>query len=94
MPTTAALGQNFPNPFNPRTTIRFSTARSGPVKLQVYDVRGRLVRTLVDESRPAGPYSEVWDGRDSRGAGSAAGIYFYRLEAGGQVLQEKMTLLK
>ena len=94
VPAPVVLGQNFPNPFNPRTTIRFSTSRSGPVKLQVYDLRGRLVRTLVDESRPSGPYSEVWDGRDSRGAGSAAGIYFYRLEAGGQVLQEKMTLLK
>jgi photosystem II stability/assembly factor-like uncharacterized protein len=94
VPSPVALDQNYPNPFNPRTTIRFSTARAGAVKLQVYDLRGRLVRTLVDESRPAGPYSEVWDGRDNRGSGAAAGIYFYRLETGGQVLQQKMTLLK
>ena len=94
LPRPLALGQNYPNPFNPRTTIAFELDRAGPVKLQVYDARGRLVRTLADEQREAGAHSVSWDGRDDRGQGSAAGVYLYRLEAGGETLQRKMTLIK
>ena len=94
VPGAMALGQNYPNPFNPRTTISFNLPKDGRVKLQVYDLRGRLVRTLVDGLRPAGGQNVVWDGTDNRGSGAAAGIYFYRLEAGGVTMQEKMTLLK
>ncbi len=94
LPTPLALRQNFPNPFNPSTTIAFALERSGPVKLQVYDARGRLVRTLVDEAREAGAHSVAWDGRDNGGRSSAAGVYLYRLDAGSSSLQRKMTLLK
>lgn len=94
LPMAAALRQNFPNPFNPTTSIAFNLERSGPVKLQVFDARGRLVRTLVDEARQAGPHAVDWDGRDGRGRTAAAGVYLYQLEAGGEKLQRKMTLLK
>ena len=89
-----ALDQNVPNPFNPTTTIGFSLPRTGPVKLQVFDVRGRLVRTLLDEARSAGTYEVKWDGRDEGGRRAASGVYLYRLDAVGQVLQNKMTLVK
>ena len=89
-----ALGQNVPNPFNPATTIAFSLPRSGPVRLQVFDVRGRLVRTLLDETRDAGAHRVVWDGTDDQGVQAASGIYLYRMAADGQVLQNKMTLVK
>lgn len=89
-----ALDQNAPNPFNPNTTIAFSLPRQGAVTLQVFDVRGRLVRTLVDESRGAGEHRVVWDGTDDGGRAAASGVYLYRLNADGQVLQNKMTLVK
>jgi hypothetical protein len=94
LPGPVALEQNYPNPFNPSTSIAFSLDRAGPVKLRIYDTRGRLVRTLVDEPREAGPHRVTWDGRDDRDRGTAAGVYFYRMDAGGQVLQRKMTLIK
>ncbi len=88
------LGQNYPNPFNPSTTIAFSLPQSGHVKLQVFDLRGRLVRTLLDETRPQGRQAVDWDGRDQRGSGVASGMYFYRLDAGKQTQQRRMMLLK
>ena len=94
LPMVRALEQNYPNPFNPKTTIAFSLDRSGPVKLQVFDVKGRLVRTLVDEMRSAGPYRVDWDGKDNSGRPAAAGLYMYRLASGDVVQQKKMTLLK
>ena len=75
-------------------TIAFNLSGSGPVKLQVFDARGRLVRTLVDESRPAGPHRVSWDGKDNGGRSAAAGVYMYRLSAGEFTQQRKMTLLK
>ncbi|MEN8008184.1 MAG: FlgD immunoglobulin-like domain containing protein [Candidatus Krumholzibacteriota bacterium] len=94
LPAVRALEQNYPNPFNPKTTIAFTLDRSGQVKLQVYDVQGHLVRTLVDGTRTAGQYRVDWDGRDNAGRAAAAGIYMYRMESGGQVHQRKMTLIK
>ena len=93
-PRLVALAQNYPNPFNPSTTISFNLPRSGQVKLQVYDARGHLVRTLVDGRAAAGPHTEVWDGRDNSGRQSASGVYMYRLTAGELVQQKKMTLVK
>jgi len=94
LPAAMALDQNYPNPFNPKTTIAFNLDRTGPVKLQVFDVSGRLVRTLVNETRAAGPYRVDWDGKDNAGRAAAAGLYMYRLAAGDFVQQKKMTLLK
>jgi len=69
-----------PNPFNPRVTLRWSQPIAGRIDLAVYDARGRLVRTLVAEDRPAGPETVAWDGRDDAGAGVAAGVYVARLQ--------------
>ena len=93
-PRAVTLGRNYPNPFNPMTNISFSLPADGKVKLEIFDARGRLVRTLLDEMRQAGDHRVVWDGRDGKEHPSAAGVYFYRLTSGATVLQEKMTLIK
>ncbi|RKZ20119.1 hypothetical protein DRQ50_00375 [bacterium] len=86
---------NVPNPFNPRTGIRFELARGGRTRLAVYDLRGMLVRDLLDEELAAGLYRRVWDGRDRHGRTVGSGIYLYRLVTpDGAVRQRKMTLLR
>ncbi len=89
-----SLQQNYPNPFNPSTTIAFETPANGHVRLDVFDVRGQLVRHLVDESMPAGAHSIVWDGRASDGNVARSGVYFCRLEANGRSEARKMVILK
>ena len=89
-----ALAQNTPNPFNPQTEIIFELPQPMAVRLQVFDVRGRLVKTLIDGQRQAGPQSIVWNGRDARGARVASGVYLYQLQSGEQVERRKMTLVK
>ena len=92
-----ALAQNHPNPFNPNTLLSFSVATPGRVTLRIYDLRGRLVRALLDEHLEAGVYNGVhrWDGLDDRGQAVTSGTYFCRLEtADGQALSRKMTLLR
>lgn len=93
-PPATALEQNHPNPFNPTTTISYTLPASGHVALVVYDTAGRLVRTLVNEVRPAGIASVTWDGQRQDGSRAASGVYFYRLETTGQTLTRKMVLLK
>jgi hypothetical protein len=93
-PELFALHQNIPNPFNPTTTIRFDTAREGHVELRIFDVAGRLVRTLVNGELPRARHSFTWDGRDTGGKPVASGMYFYKLEAGDYRETRKMILLK
>jgi DNA-binding beta-propeller fold protein YncE len=93
-PRRFSLEQNVPNPFNPATTIQFEVAEAVHVKLKVYDVAGRLVRTLVDETKKPDSYKTVWDGNDRHGRRVASGVYFYKLEAGSFVKTKKMVLLK
>ncbi len=81
IPETYQLSQNYPNPFNPTTTIRFALPTASTVTLRVYDLLGREVQTLVQENRPAGYHSVVWDGRDRNGIPAASGAYFFRIEA-------------
>jgi hypothetical protein len=88
-PFTATLEQNYPNPFNPRTTIAFTLSKESTVRLDVFDATGRLVATLVDESRGVGRHQLDFDA--SR---LSSGVYFYRLRAGDVVEQKKMVLLK
>ena len=86
---------NYPNPFNPSTTIKYSMPTAGHLKLRIYDVRGQLVKTLVDGVRPAGAgQTVVWDGTDERGSTAASGVYFYEARALGDVRIGKTTLLK
>ena len=94
VPAVLTLKSNFPNPFNPATTIRYGVPREGRVELGVYDVRGRLVARLVDEVKPAGYHAVVWEGRNSDGEGVASGTYLCRVIAGGEVRTEKMLLIK
>jgi subtilisin-like proprotein convertase family protein len=94
LPAVFALRGNYPNPFNPSTTISYDLPRAGHVQLQIYDVAGRLVRTLVDENRAAATHREVWDGRDNRGRGVASGVYYYRVTSGSHTATAKMMLLK
>ncbi len=89
------LRQNAPNPFNPETTIRYDVpAGGGHVTIEIYDVAGRLVRTLVDEPKAEGEKSVEWDGRDGSGNQMATGVYFYRMAAPGVEASRKMLLLK
>jgi hypothetical protein len=88
------LEPNVPNPFNPITTIAFTITRAGSVRLSIYDVAGRRVRSLVDEARPEGHYRAYWDGVDERGARAASGVYFAVLESGGVTAARKLVLLK
>ena len=83
-----------PNPFNPSTKLSFEIAVAGHVRLDVYDLAGRLVATLVDETRGIGRYEEIWNGRDGAGRMLSAGTYLYRLEAGNYVETKRVTLLK
>jgi hypothetical protein len=95
IPSAFALLQNYPNPFNPSTTIGFSVSQSGPVVLDIYDLTGRHVRTLLRGGVAAGNHSVQWDGRDDRGSSVGSGVYFYRLRAGANyVASRKMVLMK
>jgi hypothetical protein len=88
------LQRVWPNPFNPRATILFTTARDGRVALGVFDARGRRVRSLVDGFRPAGTHRVVWDGTDESGCLVAGGVYRLRLDADGAVDARPVVLLK
>jgi hypothetical protein len=81
-PTVFALRQNAPNPFAGTTMIRFDLPKGAQVRLDVFDVRGRLIKTMVNNSLPAGRYSIGWDGRDASGQQVASGVYYYRIQAG------------
>lgn len=88
------LLDNYPNPFNPSTTIRYTLQRRAEVRISVYNILGKKVCTLVDGVKPAGEHSIIWDGKDSDGKEVASGIYLYRLIAGDYVDSRKMVLLR
>ena len=90
----ARLGANYPNPFNPSTNIAFSLTQAGPVKLEVFDARGRLVQTLVDGHLDIDAHVFTWYGRDSAGRQVASGVYLYRLTAPGFQESRRMVLMK
>lgn len=85
---------SYPNPFNPVTRIDYVLARGGQASVRVFDLRGRLVRELVDGFLAAGPGSVVWDGRNRDGQAAASGVYFVQVSSGGQRVDHKMVLLK
>ena len=94
-PAAFALATNYPNPFNPATTIQYALPQPADVQLTVYNVVGQVVRTLVAEHQSAGRYLVAWDATDDSGQSLSAGIYFYRLQAGGEFhAVKKMLLLK
>jgi hypothetical protein len=93
-PSDFVLFQNYPNPFNPTTTVEFLLSRSGQVKIEIYNILGQKVRTLVDENLKAGHKAVDWDGSDDSGQEVASGIYFYRIETAEFSQSKKMLLLK
>ncbi|MEA1996202.1 MAG: cohesin domain-containing protein [Gemmatimonadota bacterium] len=98
LPKAFALSQNAPNPFNPSTTVNYEVAGDGAsathVRINVYNLRGQTVATLVDEFKPAGRYSVQWSGVDNSGRKVSSGIYFYRLQSDKFVQTRKMVILK
>ena len=94
-PAAFSLASNYPNPFNPATTIRYALPQAADVRLTVYNVVGQAVRTLVAEHQSAGRYLVAWDATNDNGHSLSAGIYFYRLQAGDEFhAVKKMLLLK
>ena len=85
---------NYPNPFNPSTTISYNIAVEGMAKLEVYNIKGQLVKTLVKEHKARGKHQAVWDGKDFRGKGVASGVFFVRLSSAGKSSTHKMLLKK
>ncbi len=94
VPSSPLRLQNYPDPFNPLTTLSFSLDREQDVELRIVDVKGRVVRTLNSGRLPAGDHTLVWDGRADDGSAQPAGVYLARLEAGSYTTVEKMALLK
>ncbi len=88
------LRNNYPNPFNPSTTIAFEVAKPGRVTIRIYNIKGQLVNTLVDEHKQAGRHNAVWNGRDNANRGVASGMYFYRMDTPGFNKTKKMLLMK
>ncbi len=92
-PESYGLSQNYPNPFNPTTTINFSLPRSGQTRLDVYDILGKHVTTLLDENMGAGTFRVVWDGNDKNGMKVASGMYIYRIQSGNNFTAVKKMLM-
>ena len=93
-PAAFCAYNNFPNPFNPLTSIKFDLPRAGAVSLRIYDVAGRLVRTLIDQELPAATHTVNWDGTDHAGRRQASGVYYYRLSTVEETATRKMMLVK
>jgi hypothetical protein len=93
-PAAYRLAQNFPNPFNPTTSIRFDMKEKGLMTIKIYNVSGQRVRTLMDSVQDAGSHVITWDGKNSLGADVGSGIYFYKMETKGFSATKKMVLLR
>jgi hypothetical protein len=93
-PSQFHLSQNYPNPFNPVTNFQFTLSKSGHVKIDIFNIVGQRVRTLVDKDMKPGVYVADWDGKDENGNSVSSGIYFYRMQAGEFSNMKKMVLLK
>lgn len=94
IPLITALEGNYPNPFNPETTIAFAVKEASNVRLSIYNIKGQLVRTLVDAKLPAGRHQAVWNGKDEAGRGVSSGIYLYRMQSADYSKTLKMMLMK
>lgn len=88
------LAQNFPNPFNPSTTIKYVLPKDGFTRLSIYDVLGKRIAVLVDRQQTAGAYTVIWDGKDREGFKYPGGTYFYQITAAGFVAAKRMLLVQ
>lgn len=94
IPKAQVLMNNYPNPFNPSTEIRYTLPTDGPVELTVYNMVGQVVRTLVKEQMTAGEHIFAWNATGDNGQPVAGGVYFYRITSGAQTVTRRMLLLK
>jgi len=94
IPANFELLQNYPNPFNPTTAIQFAIPKPSNVRINIYDIMGRLVKELINEQKNTGIYSIIWNGKDKSGSSLASGTYFYNIQAGSFIQTKKMILLK
>lgn len=94
IPMVPVLERNYPNPFNPTTTLSFSLPSEMVCKLEIYNVRGQKVKTLLNESLQSGRHTIVWDGKDAHGRSVSSGVYFYRLDTPNRTQTSKMLLMK
>ena len=88
------LHDNFPNPFNPDTQIAFSLSKQSHVQITVYNIKGQLVRTLVDEECDADNYTVTWNGADNNSKTASSGVYFYKMKTDNFLSTKKMILMK
>jgi photosystem II stability/assembly factor-like uncharacterized protein len=94
IPTAFALMQNYPNPFNPSTTIKFAVPNTSQVAIDVYDLNGQKIATLLNEEKAAGYYSVIWNGKNTNGNDVSSGIYLYSIRAGNFSEVKKMLMVK
>jgi hypothetical protein len=94
LPSAIALKQNYPNPFNPETNIEFALPKGGNVSIEVFNVLGQKVKTLISEYKDAGTYSVRWDGTNNNGMAVPSGVYFYRMVTEGFSQTNKMIMLR
>ena len=94
MPTEYAIHQNYPNPFNPVTTLRYDIPENAMINITIYDMLGRQVKTLINQTQDAGYRSVIWDATNDYGKPVSAGIYLYQIQAGEYMQTKKMVLLK
>ena len=93
LPQSFSLGPNYPNPFNPLTIIPYQLPAAAPVRLEVFNLLGQRIATLVDQQQPAGFHTAAWDAANAAGQPVAAGVYLYRLQAGGRQQTRRMVLI-
>jgi hypothetical protein len=94
IPSRHTLHQNYPNPFNPVTTLRYDLPENAMINITIYDMLGRQVKTLMDQTQDAGYRSIIWDATNDYGKPVSAGIYLYQIQAGEYMQTKKMVLLK
>ena len=94
IPLTYKLDNNYPNPFNPTTTIKYGIPVSNDVKISIFNSIGQQIRTLVDQVQSAGTYEAIWDGRNDAGQVVPSGMYFYKMQSSRFVEMRKMILMK
>lgn len=94
LPSVYSIENNYPNPFNPETTIKFALPEAQDVRLEIFNIRGQRVRTLVSEGMAAGHHTVIWNGTDQGGRNVASGTYFYRIQAGPLNETHRMMLVK
>ena len=94
IPIMNKLNSNFPNPFNPTTTISFSLKETGNVKIEIFNIRGQKVKTLINGLLPAKNHQIVWNGKDDKGKSVSSGIYFYKMKSANYTASRKMILMK